>query len=315
MTTTTRDADAPARLKPTPAGESRAKRALSAAKCAYDRFLEHRSDLLGTALAFYTLLAIAPLLIVVLAILGWIYGAGEAHNQAIHAVRDLLGTKAGDMAGDWLTQTSEFSSAASVIGILLFLFGASRVFAQLTSALDAVWDKKVDTSMSVWASVLDSARRYAIGSAVGLALGVLLGVSTVGHSLLNNFTRAILPSAVIVAWLVHFAYVGLTWVAVTLVFSSLFTLLPHTRPRWWHVLPGSAVAGALFTLGNVLLAEYFQRVDVGVGYGTAGSIVVVLVWLSYSGQIFMYGAELVRVVTERREGVARARKATPTSDA
>ncbi|MBK8171899.1 MAG: YihY/virulence factor BrkB family protein [Sandaracinaceae bacterium] len=271
-----------------------------AIKCAYDRFLEHRSDLLGAALAFYTLLSLAPLLIVMIALLGWVYGEGQAHAEAIAMARDVLGYKASRLADQWLTQTRTFRSEASVIGLLLFVFGVSRVFANLTSAIEAVWDEKVDVTTPFFRSVLDTLKRHSIAAGLGLSLGVMLCITTIGHALLNAATERWLPNAVVITWIIHVVHIVITAAGATLVFSTLFAFLPKTRPRWSHVLPGSAIAAALFTLGNIVLAEYFERVDVGVGYGTAGSIVVVLIWLGYSGQIFMFGAELARIFTERR---------------
>lgn len=269
---------------------------------AWSSFHRHRGPLLGAGLAFYTLLSLAPLLVVAVAIAGFVLGEGEARAQALGGVGDLLGPRGAAEVGAWMDHARAASSEATLIGALLFLYVASRMFVQLESALDAVWDAPVKNHESL----VDAARHIARQRVLSFLLMLAFGLVIAGSLLLQIVVEIVLDALAQAAgagWtataLLRAAHLLFSLGVLTTGFAIAFRRAPHRHVELRDTWFGALVTAVLFSFGNSLLGLYFGHVDVGAAYGAAGSIVAVLVWLVYSGQIVLYGAELTRVVSTR----------------
>ncbi|WP_053237681.1 YihY/virulence factor BrkB family protein [Sandaracinus amylolyticus] len=273
-------------------------------------YQRHRGSLLGAALAFYTLLSIAPLLVVAVAIAGVVFGEGNARMQLMRAIEGFAGERAAAMVGAWTDEASAASSEATVIGLVLFALGASRVFAQLESTLDAVWDAPVKEHESVRGAVRWMVVQRAISFVLVLGFGLVIAGSLVAQTVLDLITVQLADRGVAVHLALRGAHAMLSIGVLTLAFALAFRRAPHRHVELHETWIGAMVTALLFSIGNALLGAYFARVDVGAAYGAAGSVIVVLLWLAFSGQILVFGAELTRVVA-MRGGHVRAREGAP----
>ena len=264
-----------------------------------DGFSQHRDDLLAAALAFHALLSIAPLIIVAVAVAGIILGQGTARREVLRLLHDALGSAGAATVNGWVQQASEGGAVASVVGIVLTLYGASRFGTQLQSALNHCWGFDVDLAPSFKSSVRDYLQRKLFSLLVTLAAGPLLLVVFVSRTVLSAFPEKLFAAAPGQGVLMQLLQLGSSWAIVALICAVVFRYVPDGRVAWRHAAVGGAVTSICFNFGNSLVGLYLGRASVAAAYGAAGSLVVVLLWLHFSAQVFLMGAEFTRVYAER----------------
>jgi membrane protein len=260
---------------------------------------------LGAALAFYTMLSLAPLLVVSIGVAGFIFGEKAAQDQVVAQIRALVGSDGGRAIQSLLESAAKPASGmlAAGVGLLFLFFGASGVFGELRDSLDLVWGVK-----PAYGKGIPGLIRYRFVSfAMVLGIGFLLLVSLV-------FTAAIaaagkifggylpLPESVL-----QIFNMVLSFAAVTFLFALMYKVVPDIRIEWRDVWIGAAVTSLLFSLGKFLIGLYLGKASIGSAYGAAGSLVVLLVWVYYSAQIFFLGAEFTHAFAERHGSRAEAR--------
>jgi membrane protein len=248
---------------------------------------------LGAALAYYTTLSLAPLLILVIAIAGLVLGEEAARGQLMRQVGDLIGKEGGEAVQNMVQAASKPAQGtiASIIGFLVLLFGASTVAAELRASLNEIWNKQPAESGGLKEIVTE--RSYALG--VVLGCGFLLLVSLVvssGVAAAGEFMGGMLPVPEVVLHVINIA-VGI--VVIAGVFAVLFKYLPDVNIEWRDVFLGALFTSVLFAIGRVLIGLYLGKASFGSTYGAAGSLVIVLVWVYYSSQILFFGAEFTQV--------------------
>jgi membrane protein len=264
-----------------------------------ERFSRDRGDLLAAALAFYALLSIAPLIIVAIGVASIVLGRGAAEDEVARLLSETLGPRSAGTVNGWVQQASESGEVASIVGIVLTLLAASRFANQLRSALNLIWKIDVYMAESFKASVRDYVQRRVFAFAVTLAAGPLLLVVVASRTVLSAlptsaFGQSAWDSAAAQATQLVFALA-----AVALISAVVFRHVPDTRIAWKNALVGGAVTSVLFNLGNALVGLYLSKTAAAAAYGAAGSLVVVLLWLHFSAQMFLFGAEFTRVYAER----------------
>jgi len=278
-------------------------------------FLADNAPRLGAAMAFYTALSLAPLLLVVIGIAGLAYGEAAARGEIAHQISNLIGKEQAEVVQEMLKKSAHRGSGllATVIGIVTLLVGATGLFAELQGALDAVWNVKPDeTKSGIWATVKDRLLSFAMIGVMAFLLLVSLVFSAVVSGLGGAFERWLPYSSV---WL-QAANVAASLLVTALMFATIFKVLPHARPAWSDVWVGAALTAVLFTLGKYLIGLYLGRASVGSTFGAAGSFVVLLVWVYYSTQILLLGAEFTQVYALRHgSGVAAVAGLTPADPA
>jgi membrane protein len=264
---------------------------------------------LAAALAFYTILSVAPLLVIVTAAAGKIYGSSEvATERLVNEVREFVGDAGAEVVKTTLEHADRPKAGlvATVIGVVTVLFGASGVFGELQSAMNFVWNVKPKAGRGIWATIRDRFLSFGMVLVVGFLLLVSLVITT-ALAAMNEYLAGLVPG---LPTLMHVANLVLSFAVVTVLFAMIFKVLPDVRIAWRDVWLGAAVTAALFTLGKYLIGLYLGRAGVATPFGAAGSVVAFVVWVYYSGLILFFGAELTQV-TAKHAG----RQIVPTENA
>lgn len=259
----------------------------------WTEFNNDNAPRLGAALAYYTMLSLAPLLILIIAIAGLVLGEQAARGQLMYQVSDLVGTEGGAAVQQMVENARQPASGivASLFGFLVLIFGASTVASELRASLNQIWNKQPEQGAGIRKMITE--RSYAL--AVVLGCGFLLLVSLIvssGIAAAGTYVAERLPMPEIVLQALNIL-AGI--VVITGVFAVLFKYLPDVKIEWQDVILGAAFTSVLFALGRFLIGLYLGKASFGSTYGAAGSLVIVLVWIYYSSQIFFFGAEFTQV--------------------
>jgi membrane protein len=247
----------------------------------------------GAALAFYTLFSLAPVLIVAVSVAGIVFGEQAAQVEIVRQFQGLVGLQSATAIETIIQSTNRHALGvfATILGIVATLIGASGAFNELQDALNTIW--KVDTSTkSLW-SVTVRQRFFSLGLVV--AAGFLLLTSlvvTAGLSAAERFVSNFLPLSAIVLESINFVF---SFGMITILFGLIFKFIPETTIQWRDVWMGAAVTSLLFTVGKAVIGFYLGHSVLASAYGAATSLVFFLVWIYYSAQILLFGAELTYV--------------------
>jgi membrane protein len=259
-------------------------------------FIDDEALSRGAAIAFYTVTSIAPVLLIVIAIAGLAFGRDAAQNAITAQLSGLMGQQTAEVLQSAVASAAGKSSGivATVVGIITLFATASGVFGEMQSALNAIW-KVQPTGTTV--SRLIRARAASLGLVA--ALGFLLMVSLVVSAALTAFANqinSILPFGRLLLSGLNFV-VSLTLISV--LFAAIYKVLPDRHLEWHDVGVGAVVTAVLFTIGKALIGLYIGSSAVASSYGAAGALIILLLWVYYSAQIFLLGAEFTKVYANR----------------
>jgi membrane protein len=266
-------------------------------KDTFQKWSTDKAPRLGAALSYYTVFSLVPLLVLTIAIAGLVFGKEAAQQAMMGQIESLVGPQSAAAIQQMLEIAQKPSSGAlaSLIAIGTLLLGASGVFAQLQDALNTVWGVEPKTGRGIWGIIKD---RFFSFMAV-LGTGFLLLVSLVLSAALAAFGKLFLNSLPGQEAALHLANFAISFGVITLLFAMMFKLLPDATIAWRDVWIGAGLTSLLFTVGKVLIGMYLGKADVGSAYGAAGSLVILLVWVYYSSQILLFGAEFTSVYANR----------------
>jgi membrane protein len=268
----------------------RARDYVDLAKRSVRGWSEDNAPTMGAALAFYALLTLAPLLLVVLGLAGWFVGRDEAHNALVAQVALLLGEQAAmgienllDLAG-----TRDPGITPALIGAVAIFVASTTVFAELRADLDRIWRYKPEDDGRGW---LREVGGRASAFVMVMAIGLLLVASMLASTFLAAMgTRWFAGSAATL----HALEFLTSFVVITLLFATIYKVLPSKRIAWGDVWVGAAVTALLFWVGKFAIALYIGRAAVDSTFGAAGALVVLILWVYYSAQVFFLGAEFTK---------------------
>jgi membrane protein len=241
--------------------------------------------------------SIAPLLLIAIAIAGLVFGQEAARGNIVHEIEGTVGRPAGEAIQTMLSHTSSTggSITATVVGVVILLLGASGVFVQLQDALNTIWKVAPRPGRTIREMIRD---RFLSFSTV-LGLGFLLLVSMIISAALSALNQFLTPEALpggTYLWQGINLLVSLA--ILTVLFALIFKYLPDAKITWHHVWIGAGVTAVLFTLGKYLIGLYLGRGSTTSTFGAAGSLVVILVWVYYSSQLILFGAEFTRTYAQ-----------------
>jgi len=231
-----------------------------------------------------------------MAVVAFAFGRSSAHDQILNQVQGMIGHDGADAIRAMTEQAGKPSSSilASAIAIITLLFGASGVFGELRSALNKIWDVKPRNG----GGIMEMIRQRFFSFGMMLAIGFLLLVSLVlsaGLAVLGKFWSDRLP---LPEWILDTVNLVVSFVVVAALFALIFKYVPETKIAWRDVGVGALFTAFLFTIGKALIGLYLGKAAVGSAYGAAGSLIVLIVWVYYSSQIFFFGAEFTHVFAE-----------------
>ena len=257
-----------------------------------ESWIDHRASSKGAALAFYTLFSLAPILILAIAVAGHFFGVEAAQGRMISEIRYLVGPNGADAVQALLVSTRDPAAGfwATALASLLLLVGATSVFTELKGSLDELWG--VEKSKLSPVSVLLRTRLLSFGLVMVLAFLLLISlVVSAGLSMLENYVGGVLSSsATLFSMLSFFISFGV----IASLFAVIYKMLPDAPLSWHDVSMGALFTAGLFTFGKYLIGLYLGNSAVASGFGAAGSVIALLLWVYYSAQIFFLGAEFTR---------------------
>lgn len=267
-----------------------AKQALGVMKQAAKGWVEDRSPSQGAALSYYTVFSIAPLLLIVISVAGLVFGADAARGAIVGQLQGLVGEDSAHAIEGLLESVSEPKEGvlSTIAGVFLLLLGATTVLAELQVALDRIWrapERLVASGLWGWLR----SRVVSLGMILGISFLLLVSlVASAAIAALGDWWGSFFGGWEVLAQLVNLV---ISFVLVTALFALIYKYLPHLRIQWKDVMLGAAVTALFFSIGKFLIGLYIGKSAVTSGFGAAGSVVVILVWVYYSAQVFLYGAE------------------------
>jgi len=267
----------------------------------FDQWSKHKAPRLGAALAFYTLFSLTPLLLVVVSIGALVFGNKAAESGLIQQVQDLAGPP-GAKAIEALLEGARNAThgiAATAFGLIILLFGASGVMIELRDALNTIWDVPTPEYKGTLHRIVRFTKERLFSFALVLSIGFLLLVSLAVNawiSALGGFSASVFPGREPILHLINSI---VSFVIITGLFAAIYKVLPDAPIEWRDVILGGAVTSLLFVIGKLLIGLYLGKAGFASTYGAAASVVVFVVWVYYSSQIFFLGAEFTKIFATR----------------
>jgi membrane protein len=284
-------------FKPIPQG-SFLTRGWHLIKAAVSSWVDDFAPSMGAALSYYTVFSLAPMLLIVIGVAGLVFGADAARGEIVGQLRGMMGEQGAVAVEELLKSASDPGKGilATIIGFVTLLVGATAVFAELQSSLDRIWRTPAPTNENgIWGII----RTRFLSFGLILGLGFLMIVSLVLSAALaamGNWFGGFLGDWEFILQAVNFV---VSFGVVTLMFAAIYKFMPHAKIDWPNVWVGALVTALLFTIGKFLISLYIGKSGVASGFGAAGSFAVLLVWVYYSAQIFLLGAEFTWVYSHR----------------
>lgn len=259
---------------------------------------------MGAAIAYYTVFSLSPLLLIVIAVAGAVFGVDAVRGEVAIQLASIIGQDGARVVQDLIRSVNQpvDGALATLVSLFVLFIGATSVFTELQTALNRIWHVPKRVESSWW--VLLRARFLSFGLILGLAFLLMVSlVISVALAAVGRWADDILPG-----WesILQFLNFTLSFGVTTVLFAIIYKFIPQARIAWRDVMLGAVVTAALFEVGKLLISLYIGKAGVASSYAAAGSIVVLLMWVYYSAQIFLLGAEFTWVQAQER--AARKRK-------
>ncbi|MHC5857900.1 YihY/virulence factor BrkB family protein [Nostoc sp.] len=279
----------------------------------FKEWSEDKASRLAAALAYYTIFSIAPLLIIVIAIAGAVYGEEAARGQIVGQIQGLIGPDGAKFLETAIQNANkpQTGTIASIISVVVLILGATGLFTELQDAMNTIWEVKPKPGRGVTNMIRLRFLSFAMVIGIGFLLLVSLVISTALAALVTYFSN-LLPGVDFIWQILNFI---LSFAITTFLFGLIFKVLPDVKIAWSDVLVGAILTSFLFSIGRFLLGQYLGNGSFGSAYGAAGSLVVILAWVNYAAQILFFGAEFTQVYARRYgSGITPTKHAIPLSD-
>ena len=264
-----------------------------ALKGAFKGFGDDKVTKLSASLAYYTIFSLAPLMLLIISIAGIVMGQGKIEQDMFHQLSGLIGADAGKQIQELVHNAaiSGKSTVATIIGAITLLIGATTVFGEIQDSINSIWGLKPRPKVGIMKLI--SSRLLSFGMIA--SLGFLLLVSLLATSLIEGLggrLQQMIPGVgVVVLYIINLV---LTLAVTTVLFAAIFKVLPDAKFRWKDIWPGAIATSLLFMVGKFAISLYISKSDIGSTFGSAGSLVILLVWIYYSAIILYFGAEFTK---------------------
>lgn len=261
-------------------------------KNAFARWQEDKAPRLGAALAYYSILSLPPLLLIIIAIAGMIFGAEAVRGELLTEISGLVGDEGGKVVESMLASASKPSSGvvAAIAGTVTLLFGASGVFGELQDSLNTIWGVEAKSDQGFWGTIKD--RFFSFTMVLGLAFLFLISlVVSTALTAVQAAAANVIPGPDILLSILNLL---LTTAVITTLFAAMFKFLPDADVTWRSVWVGAIVTAILFMIGKYAIGMYLGKSNLASTYGAASSVIILLVWIYYAAQILIFGAEFTQ---------------------
>ena len=268
-------------------------------KATVTEWQEDKVPLWAAALAYYTIFSLAPLLLIAIAIAGVVFGEDAARGEIVGQIQGLVGKEGATAIQSMIQNAHKPGSGgtiATIVGVVTLLFGASGVFGQLQDALNTIWGVKPKPGQGIRSFLQARFLSFAMVLVIGFLLLVSLVLSA-ALAAISTFFNHLLPDVAIVGQLVNFV---VSFAFITLLFAGIYKFLPDVNVAWKDLWVGAATTALLFNIGKFLIGLYLGSSGATSTYGAAGSLVVILLWVFYSAQLILFGAEFTQVYAKYR---------------
>ena len=252
---------------------------------------------LGAALAYYTLFALAPLLVVAIGVAGMVFGAEAARGEVVAQIDGLLGREGAEAIQSMLISANppNRSIPATIIGLVTLFLGATSAFAALQGALNEVWNAREKKRGAIKGFIRGRLLSFGLVVGIGFLLLVSLALSAI-LAAVGNLMSSRLPGGATVWMILNFL---ISFGFTTVLFAMIYKILPDVKLAWRDVWIGGIITSLFFTIGKSLIGLYLGHSAIGSGFGAAGSIIIILIWVYYSSQVVLFGAEVTQVYVRR----------------
>lgn len=275
---------------------------------AYYEMLDDKGFKMAAALSYYAAFSLGPLLIIVIAIAGFVFGEDAAKGQIFTELKNLLGPDGAVMTETILKGAASKSAGlfAAILSIILLVLGSIGVFLELQESLNIIWGVELKPGRGLWLFFRNRVISFSMVVATGFLLIVSLIISSL-ISMLNNFMNGKFPSLIPMAFIFNNLS---SLIVLSVLFALIYKILPDVLISWKYVWLGAVLTSVLFTLGKYVISLYLGSSSFSSTYGAAASLVIIFVWIYYSGLILYFGAELTQVVRKRYN----SQKLQPTNE-
>jgi len=266
-------------------------------KRTYQEWKEDRASRLSAALAYYTIFSIAPLLVIAIAVAGFIWEAEAVKAQVMSQIQGLVGAEGANFVADLIESASNPAEGiiATIVGVITLLFGALGVFNELHNSLNIIWEVKEEKTEGFWQAVKKAIVDRFLSFTMVLGIGFLLLVSLVVSAGLSATQELVGNAFPIPEFLLQIINLIISIGVITVLFAMIYKYLPDAEVPWRDVWLGAFVTAILFSVGKMLIGIYLGNSAVASSFGAAGSLVLLLIWIYYSAQILFFGAEFTQV--------------------
>lgn len=266
-------------------------------KNTFESFIADRALKLSASLSYYTVFSMAPLLLLMISLFGFFFGRDAIQGHVFHEIHGLLGNEAAIQIQEIIRnmELSGKTTTALIVGIVTLIIGATTVFGEIQDSINIIWKVKAKPKRG-WVKLL---KDRLLSSSLIIGLGFLMVVSLMVNGVLmamNEWLRSFFPEMTLL--LFNIINVAITFGVITVLFGTIFKVLPDALIDWKHVRVGAFFTACLFMIGRYLIGLYIETTSTGTAYGAAGSIIVILVWVYYTAAILYFGAEFTRVYCE-----------------
>lgn len=263
---------------------------------AFTEFINDHGLKFSASLSYYTVFSLGPVLIIIISLAGIFFGRDAVEGKIYWQIKGLVGDSAALQIQDIISniEQSQFSQSGAVLGVVFLLIGATGVFTEMQDSINYIWSIKTKPKRGLVKFLFDRLLSFSLIVSFGFVLMVSLGVHAL-MDLLYDKLQVYFPQAMVVV------FQGLNYVVLFLIISSLFAIifkiLPDARIRWKDAFVGAAFTAVLFLLGKFLIGVYLGNSNVGLTYGAAASVVIILLWVYYTSIILYFGAEFTKIYT------------------
>ncbi|MBK5286033.1 MAG: YihY/virulence factor BrkB family protein [Bacteroidia bacterium] len=256
----------------------------------------------SAVIAYYAIFSLPGLLVVIITLAGYFFGRDAVNGHVAAQITSTMGADTAEQIQNMIDKASETKNSvwATVIGLVTILVGATGVFAQFQKSLNIIWEVKADESKSgIWSLI--RARLFSFGIIIAVAFILIISLvvsatlSAFGNWVSNHFSESFLVILQAINFIVSL-------IILAVLFALMFKFFPDAKIKLRHVWIGSLVTALLFEIGKFGLGLYFGKANPGTGYGAAGSVILILLWVSYSSMIVFYGAEFTRAYAQLQDG-------------